>query len=464
MLYVNKDRGGVTYPNSFCLLTDPLFIALPAPDFVVDSKKVLQLMQEPTSFDSRERTSAMLKGALLAILLVMFFISGIMFDQMVVRGTSLFSRGDGEGLNEALLEEARGVIQNNFVDQEAATTDVLQNGALAGMVEILGDTGHSRFMTPAMVEEQHNYTAGEFEGIGAYVEMRNGFTTVVSPIDNSPAQAAGVQPGFIVLEVDGEDMSGKTLQEVVDRILGPAGTDVTITFFNPETSENVTMTIKRARIELENVTWTMLPGTTVAQIRIAGFSKDVGKDLQAAIAAAEAEGATGIIFDLRNNPGGLLDEAVKVAGQFLPADSVVVLRQDAQGDVKEERVPDDATPTTLPVVVLINEGSASASEIVSGALQDAGRATLVGETTFGTGTVLNEFPLSDGSAILLATEQWLTPDGRVIWRQGVVPDETVELTGQVRLVVPDTARDLSAESLRQTDDLQLLRALELLEG
>src|SRR5690606_26167001 len=144
---------------------------------------------------------------------------------------------------------------------------------------------------------------------------------------------------------------------------------------------------------------------------------------------AEAQGATGLILDLRNNPGGLLDEAVSVAAQFLPADSVVVLRQDAQGNVNEERVPDDADPTTLPLVVLINEGSASASEIVSGALQDAGRATLVGETTFGTGTVLNTFPLSDGSAMLLATELWLTPEGRVIWREGIVPDETVELTG-----------------------------------
>ncbi len=274
-------------------------------------------------------------------------------------------------------------------------------------------------MTPAMVEEQRNYTAGEFEGIGAYVEMRDGFVTVVSPIDNSPAQAMGVQPGYIVLEVDGRDMAGLGLQEVVEQILGPAGTEVTITFFDPETSEEVTLTIERARIELENVTWAMVPGQNVAYIRIAGFSRDVGDDLEAAIATVEAQGVTGIIFDLRNNPGGLLDEAIQVAGQFLPAESVVVLRQDAKGDILEGRTARDAHPTSLPVVVLINEGSASASEIVSGALQDHGRATLVGETTFGTGTVLNEFPLSDGSAILLATEQWLTPDGRVIWREGM---------------------------------------------
>jgi len=408
------------------------------------------------------RASAWLSGALLMIVLALFFVGGIMFDRVVMRGFVFGS--DHEGFNEALLDEARTVIQNNFVDRDAATTERLQTGALAGMVDILGDTGHSRFMTPTMVEEQRNYTAGEFEGIGAYVEMRDGFVTVVSPIDNSPAQAAGVRSGFIVLEVAGEDMTGKTLQEVVERILGPAGSEVTITFFNPESGENVTLTIERARIELENVTWAMLPGSTIAYTRVAGFSQDVGKELGAAIDAAEAQGATGVILDLRNNPGGLLHEAVAVTAQFLPPDGVVVLRQDAQGDVKQELVPNDAAPTSLPVVVLINQGSASASEIVSGALQDAGRATLVGETTFGTGTVLNEFALSDGSAILLATEQWLTPDGRVIWREGIVPDEVVELTGPVRLLTPDTADDLTADELAATEDAQLLRALEILRG
>ncbi len=419
-------------------------------------------MDDITPKTNGGRVSAWLSGALLLIMLLLFFAGGIMFDRIVLRGFVFGS--DHEGFNEALLDEARLIIQNNFVDREAATTDRLQDGALAGMVEILGDTGHSRFMTPVMVEEQHNYTAGEFEGIGAYVEMRDGFVTVVSPIDNSPAQAAGVQPGFIVLEVAGEDMTGKTLQEVVDRILGPAGTEVVITFFDPETAENVTLTIKRARIELENVTWTMLPGSTIAYTRVAGFSQDVGKELGAAIDAAEAQGATGVILDLRNNPGGLLHEAVAVSAQFLPARSVVVLRQDSQGQIKEELVPNGADPTTLPLVVLINQGSASASEIVSGALQDAARATLVGETTFGTGTVLNEFPLSDGSAILLATEQWLTPDGRVIWREGIVPDEVVELTGPVRLLTPETADDLTAEELAATEDAQLLRALEILRS
>ena len=419
-------------------------------------------MQEASTRNTAGRGSRMWLGLLVFVLVAVFFTGGILFDRQVLNPSN--PEAGAAGLNHDLLDEARAIIQENYVVQDAATDQQLQIGALAGMVDILGDTGHSRFMTPSMVEEQRNYTAGEFEGIGAYVEMRDGFVTVVTPIDNSPAQAAGVLPGDIVLEVDGEDMTGLSLQEVVDRILGPAGTDVTITFLNPETGEERTLTITRARIELQNVTMAMLPGTSLAQIRIAGFSEGVGRDVDAAIEAAEAEGATGIVFDLRNNPGGLLNEAIRVAGEFLPADSVVVLRQDAQGGIIEERVPDDAVPTTLPIVVLINEGSASASEIVSGAIQDAGRGLLLGEQTFGTGTVLNEFALSDGSAILLATEQWLTPDGRVIWREGIVPDEVLELNGPISLVVPESVDELTAEELQVSGDAQVLRAIEILQG
>ena len=397
----------------------------------------------------------------LVLLSISLFLAGVAVERYVLAEPSSATADTAAGLDADLLDEARRVIQEHFVDREAATDERLQTGALSGMVDILGDIGHSRFMTPAMVEDQANYIAGEFEGIGAYVEMRDGFVTIVSPIDNSPAQAAGILPGDVVTAVDGRDVTGLSLQEVVEMILGPAGTPVTLTLFRPETSEELTLTLERARIELQNVTWTLLPGTTIAQVRIAGFSERVADDLAAAIAAAEAQGATGLILDLRNNPGGLLSEAVSVAGRFLPDDTVVVLRQDADGDVTEERTNND-TPTTLPLVVLINQGSASASEIVSGALQDHERATLVGETTFGTGTVLNEFGLSDGSAILLATEQWLTPDGRVIWREGIVPDEVVELTGPVQLLVPETADDLSAEEVAASEDAQVLRAVELL--
>lgn len=419
------------------------------------------MTNEPAPSSYPVRPARWLGRLALLLLLITVFLGGIAVERFLLNGPS--AAADAEGLDAALLNEARDVIQDNFVIREATTDEQLQVGALTGMVDVLGDTGHSRFLTPSMVEEQNNYIAGEFEGIGAYVEMRDGFVTIVSPIDNSPAQAAGILPGDIVTAVDGRDVAGLALQEVVDMILGPAGTPVTLTLFRPENGEELTLTLERARIELQNVTWTLLPGTTLAQIRIAGFSADVGDDLDAAIEAAQDQGATGLILDLRNNPGGLLHEAVNVAGLFLPDDTVVVLRQDADGDVREERSNNDA-PTGLPLVVLINQGSASASEIVSGALQDHGRATLVGETTFGTGTVLNEFGLSDGSAILLATEQWLTPDGRVIWREGIVPDEMVALNGPVQLLVPETAGDLTADEVAASEDTQVARAIEILSA
>jgi len=205
-----------------------------------------------------------------------------------------------------------------------------------------------------------------------------------------------------------------------------------------------------------------LPGTAVAHVRIAAFSQGVTDDLKKALADIQEQGLTGIILDLRNNPGGLLSEAIGTSSQFLDPGQNVLLRQDAQGQVKAESAKRDGLALNLPVAVLINQGSASASEIVAGALQDNGRAQLVGTATFGTGTVLNEFGLSDGSALLLATEQWLTPNGRHIWHQGIEPNVPVALGSDQPLLQPETERALTAQELQGSDDIQLLKALELL--
>lgn len=361
-----------------------------------------------------------------------------------------------------LIDEAWQTIRENYVDRTAVTDETFTYGAIDGMVTALGDTGHSRFLSPEMVKAQHEYTAGAFEGIGAYVESRDGATVIVSPIDNSPAQAAGLLPGDIILAVNGEDVTTLPLNEVVERVLGPAGSQVTLTIFTPATGETQDITLTRAKIELQNVTWAQLPGTTIAHVRIAGFSERVSQDLQQALTDIQAAGLTGVVLDLRNNPGGLLSEAIGVASQFLPEGTAVLQKQDAQGNVKTETAVSGGAGLDIPLVVLINQGSASASEIVAGALQDNGRAQLVGETTFGTGTVLNEFDLSDGSALLLATEQWLTPAGRIIWHEGVVPDTAVSLPLNTPFLRPETEGQLSATDLQNSGDDQLLQALEIL--
>jgi carboxyl-terminal processing protease len=250
---------------------------------------------------------------------------------------------------------------------------------------------------------------------------------------------------------------------VIGRILGPAGTQVTLTVLTPDTGLTRDVTLTRAHITLHNVVWQRLPGTNVAHLRIVAFSKGVTDDLKQALTEIQQQGLTGIVLDLRNDPGGLLDEAVGVASQFLGSGNVL-LEKDAQGKVTEVPVQKGGLALDTPLIVLVNEGTASAAEIVSGALQDAGRATLVGETTFGTGTVLNQFGLSDGSALLLATEEWLTPNGRLIWHQGIAPDEAVALPTGTAPVLPEAEAGMTPEQLQASGDAQLLRALELLAG
>jgi carboxyl-terminal processing protease len=208
------------------------------------------------------------------------------------------------------------------------------------------------------------------------------------------------------------------------------------------------------------VTWVQLPGTTVAHVRIAGSSDGVTQDLQVALGEIQQQQLTALILDLRNDPGGLLSEAVGVASQFL-TEGRVLLERDTEGQVVPVPVHTGAVASQLPMVVLINGGTASAAEIVTGALQDAGRATVVGERSFGTGTVLSEFSLSDGSALLLATQEWLTPNGNVIWHEGLSPDVEVSLPPETALLLPVAEQGMSPQELGDSGDIQLLRALKV---
>ena len=383
---------------------------------------------------------------------------GIAIDRQWLHSATV--QADG-GLNVQLLNTAWNTIQQNYVDRPALKPDQLTYGAISGLVDALGDTDHSRFLTPDMLRQETNYEQGQFEGIGAEVGTKDGHVIIIAPFDGSPAQQAKLQPGDIIEKVDGRDMVGQPLSVVVNHILGPAGTSVTLTIIEPSTGNVREVTLQRARITLHNVTWQQLPGTTIAHLRLAGFSKGVTQDLQQALNDIQHQGLTGIVLDLRNNPGGLLDEAVGVGSQFLSGGNVLQ-EKNAQGEIRPVPVRSGGTALQIPTVVLINKGTASAAEIVAGALQDAQRAKLVGETTVGTGTVLNQFPLPDGSALLLAIEEWLTPNGRTIWHQGIAPDVPTSLTPNVLLSTPEAERSLTAAQLQTSPDAQLLKALSLL--
>jgi carboxyl-terminal processing protease len=387
---------------------------------------------------------------------------GVLLDRHVLAAQLLPDTIPSDAAQEfGLIEEAWNTIQRVYVDRTAVQSPHLAYGAISGMVSALGDTGHSTFLTPEMAQQQYNLTQGQFDGIGAEVQVKNGHVVIVAPMDGSPAQQAGLRPDDVILKVDGEDVTDLPLDQVVRRILGPAGSQITLTILRPGDGQARDFTLTRAHITLHNVTWVQIPGTTLAHLRIAAFSHGVTQDLQKTLTDIQQQGLTGIVLDLRNNPGGLLDEAVGVASQFLKEGNVL-LEKDAQGQVTPVPVKPDGVATDLPLVVLINGGTASAAEIVAGALQDAGRATLIGETSFGTGTVLNEFPLSDGSALLLATEEWLTPGGRLIWHQGISPDVAVSLSTDTTPLFPRAETGMTRAQLNASGDEQLLRALGLL--
>ncbi len=424
------------------------------------------------------RLATAVAGILLVLaLMALSFVGGVVVTaQMlqsdpsrVLAARAVFADGrGGQGAADApdsfkVFWEAWRIAHDHYVDQKALNDDRMTHGAIQGMLDALGDQGHTRFMTSTEAEHQSQVLSGTFVGIGAEISRRDGKAIVVTPMEGSPAERAGIKAGDVVLKVDGEDIADHDVDEVLGHLRGAAGTDVQVHLLRPSTGQTLDLTVTRARIAVPTVTWQMLPGTRIADIRLSQFSANASADVLRAIDQARASGAAGIIFDLRNNPGGLLNEAVAVTSQFIDHGNVL-LQRDRSG----REIPYSARPgghgLDLPMVVLINQGSASASEITAGALQDAGRAKLVGQTTFGTGTVLSTFKLSDGSSLLLGTGEWLTPSGRMIRRQGIEPDIPSELPASTVLLTPGSAAKLSAAELRASSDTQLLAGLQVVEA
>ncbi|NLF01097.1 MAG: S41 family peptidase [Anaerolineales bacterium] len=405
-----------------------------------------------------------LAGSLLLVIMVALagLVGGIWLDREALLQLAPASVVPDDATDEfKLIAEAWQVIRERYVARQEVVPRQLTYGAISGMVDSLGDIGHSRFLTPEQVEEQRQAVEGRYEGIGAYVEMKDGRVVIASPIEGSPAEHAGLRAGDVIIAVDGTDTSSLSLTEVVSRTTGPAGTTVTLTILTSETGNLRDVVIERASIRVENVTWRRLPGTSVAHLRIAGFSEGVARDVEDALERIDREGLDGVVLDLRNSPGGLLDEAIGVASQFL-ADGNVLLQRDSEGRIEPVAVESGGVAPDVALVLLVNRGTASGAEVVTGALQDAERAQAVGERTFGAGTVLTEMRLSDGSVLLLAVREWLTPNGRVIWHDGLEPDVAVSLPADVAPLFPRLEDDLTAEVLMASGDTQLLRALDLL--
>ena len=377
------------------------------------------------------------------------------------------ARDDGGEIPDEfdIFWQAWSIVHEKFVDQDVLDETELTYGAIEGMLDALGDQGHTAFLTPRELEYQRSDVSGKFTGIGASLGVKDMLPMIVAPFDGSPADLAGIKAGDIILAVDGEDTADLDMNEVVDRIRGPENTEVTLTVLriDEENTESLDITITRGEISVPAVSWAMVPETDVALIRLSQFNANATDGLVEAVEAAEAAGAESIVLDIRNNPGGLLDQAVKVTSQFLERGNVLQ-EEDATGRRQVYRVRRGGSATEIPMMVLMNAGSASSAEILAGALQDYERATLIGDTTFGTGTVLEPFILADGSALMLGTRQWLTAEGRLIRKQGIEPDIELVLPIGTDLIAAAELEEMTLEEVLASEDAQLLKALELLEA
>ncbi len=339
--------------------------------------------------------------------------------------------------------EVWDIIHEDFVDQPIDDM-ALMRGAINGMLESLGDR-HTSYMTPDEYQQANEALEGEYEGIGAWVDITGDYVEIISPMRNSPAANAGLQPKDIIIEIDGEDMTGIPGDLVLRRILGPAGTDVTLTV--QRNSETFEVTITRAKIVVPTVDFKLLEDN-IAYIELYNYGENTTEQLREALRTMLDENPDGLIFDLRGNGGGFLNTAIQVVSEFI-GDGVVMYEQFGDGETLIYEAIPGGLATEIPLVVLVDEGTASASEITAGAIQDTGRAPLVGVTTFGKGSVQIWRTLNNNAGgVRVTIARWLTPDGRQISGLGLEPEYVVEIT---------------EEDLTEGRDPQLDKAIEVLK-
>ena len=332
--------------------------------------------------------------------------------------------GPSDGLET--VKQVWNIIFDDYVDRDHLDPDTLSEGAIEGMLEALDDP-YSSYLDAETHQLGLSSLEGELEGIGAQVAIRDEQITIIAPIANSPAAAAGIRAGDVVLEIDGQSTAQMSLAEAVLNIRGPKGTSVRLLILHQDESEPEEIEIVRDKIELPSVHFEMRED--IAYINITHFSGHTSEELSATLESMTQEEVRGIILDLRSNPGGILEIVVDVTSYFLPEGVVVSVVDNRKEYTTLEVNPKELT-TDLPMVVLVDSFSASGSEVLAGALQDYGRATIAGSQTFGKGSVNVLHKLKDGSGLFITTARWLTPNGRLIEGEGIKPDYELELEGE----------------------------------
>lgn len=381
-----------------------------------------------------------------AVVLSTVFAGGMLFERLMdaAPGSAQGLPGSNEGSLDAAVAEVAGIIEDLALEPSSETS--MTAGAINGMLGSLEDS-HAVYFDPQHYEYFNEQNMGEFYGIGITIANDGDDLVINSVITSTPAEAAGLEPSDLIVEIDGEARPRWDVDEAVLRIRGEAGTSVKLGIRRGDAAELLEFTITRAKIEVPNIESELLDGG-IGYIKLESFNQNATSEVRSALEDLGAQGAKGYILDLRNNPGGLLAASVQVSSLFI-SDGVIVTVEDRSGEAERHRAT-GKTVTDAPLVVLVNGNSASASEIVAGAMQDYGRATLVGEQTFGKGSVQQIEELSFGGAVKLTIAHYLTPKGQKIDGIGLTPDVVVEME-----------HDLIAE---HATDTQLQKAIEVLKS
>jgi carboxyl-terminal processing protease len=375
----------------------------------------------------------------------------------------------------SIFAKALELIRQDYVDENKTSYHDLISAAMKGMLSSLDP--HSQFMDPDDFRDMQDDTRSRFNGLGIEVSMKNGLPTVITAMEDTPAAKAGILSGDQILRINGISTERMDLQDAINVLRGPAGAKLTLTLLRPSTKEIKEYTLQRAEIKIQSVKGARLvdPELTgpykIGYIRLVQFNEPTADELSKALDELQKQGMQALVLDLRNNPGGLLNSAVDVCTQFLPVNTKVVSTQGRVASQQHDYSTSGAKKErpSFPMVVLINEGSASGAEIVAGALKDLHRAVLVGETTFGKGSVQNVMQLPDGSAVRFTTAKYYTPSKQVIQGNGVTPNIRVAMTAEQErsLFALRNAGNMKPEdekSVIKARDPQMLRAIDALKG
>lgn len=374
-----------------------------------------------------------------------------------------------------LFSDALSIIRTDYVDNVKSKD--LMYGALKGMLGSLDP--YSQFLDPETYNEMKVETEGEFGGIGIEITLKDDMLTVITPIDDTPAFKSGLKAGDRIVKIDGNVTKDLSLVEAVRKLRGKPGTDVNVIILRESEKKLLEFKITRAIIKINSIKKSELVDTDIGYIKLIEFQENTPKELADSLKSLESKGMKGLILDLRNNPGGLLDVAVDVAGKFLDEGKVVVSTKGRVSDQNVEyKSKNKKEHLSYPMIVLVNNGSASASEIVAGAIQDYKRGIIVGTKSFGKGSVQTVIPMSDGSALRVTTSKYFTPNNRTIHGEGITPDIVVpyeepvkkEINKEMELldslvgVKDNEPEDKNQDKKKENLDNQVVRAIDILKG